>query len=468
MLNVDVIDAAREKSLLKEWFETTGWDIVSPDVPVLDAEEDDEGRSLLSVIAELSNRKADDIASRARVPDSGFTMDPRTGKDIKEGYAVAIYPDRSKEIAARSINRSVIQQYTKDNQDLLNQQGNMVGAWHDPESGMVWLDVSRVELDRRSAIDIAKEHDQNSIFDLGSGNVINTRGSGATSYPFVFTRTNTGSARHLPGKHNQKDHGFKKGEPKGPPTPAPPKDQSKWLFDQDKDLNEGADRVLAFGDFNDPVSDPLVAIGKRQGFDAKPTKGSVDDTIKNGGVEIHRGLIPHERSGKSSADLENEFVNGQYAPGKGNYGNGYYFSTSPGIAKMYSKAPVASTGYNAKGVSGGRVVRAALKPDAKVAHYEDIQKMKKEWYKKHRDKIHWDTHSTNYIVPKDKISPTVMDAVNDPGHFAAAMGYDAIRVPLKDRPTDRRNRANIKKKIGSDDLGDEIVVLNRGALVVDE
>lgn len=275
--------------------------------------------------------------------------------------------------------------------------------------------------------------------------------------------------RHLPGKHNQKDHGFKKGAPKGPPTPKPPNDQTKWALDQDKDLNEGKTLAFAYGDFNDPVSRPLVSIGKRQGFDAKPTKGSVDDTIANGGVEIHRGVIPNQRSGKSADKLEDEFKNGDYEPGTGNFGNGYYFSTSPGIAKMYSKAPVGTSngGYNAKQVEGGRVIRAALKPDAKVAHYEDIKKQQKEWRASKQKDVHYDTHSTGYIVPPGKISPIVTDGLNDPGHFAALMGYDAIRVPLKDRPQDRRNRAGIKKKIGSDDLGDEIVVLNRGALVVD-
>jgi hypothetical protein len=61
-----------------------------------------------------------------------------------------------------------------------------------------------------------------------------------------------------------------------------------------------------------------------------------------------------------------------------------------------------------------------------------------------------------------------MNAMNDPGHFAATLGYDAIIVPLKNRPNDSRNKARIQKKIGNNDLGDEIVVLNRGALVVDE
>jgi hypothetical protein len=243
-------------------------------------------------------------------------------------------------------------------------------------------------------------------------------------------------------------------------------DQSTWAEDVSRDMENDP---LRYGPdpFNNPVSSPLVAIAKKQGFDGLPQKGSVDDAIKAGGIEIHRGIISHEKSGTSAETLEDRMVNGSYEPGKGNYGNGYYFSTSKGIAEMYSKAPVSDKGYNAKAVSGGRVVRAALHKDAKVVDYTDIKEQHLAWRKARMDRIHWETYQTNFMIPEGKVSPELLAELNDPGHFAALMGYDAIRVPLKDRPSDRRNKARIKKKIGSDDLGDEIVVLNRTALVVD-
>lgn len=278
--------------------------------------------------------------------------------------------------------------------------------------------------------------------------------------------------RHLPGKHNQKDHAGKKSGPGlEVKTGPPPNDQSKWAFEQDKDLNIGAKRVLAYSDdFDDPVSRPLVGIAKRQGFDAKPTRGSVDDELAAGGIEIHRGMSTRKgtKDTTSGDQIHDKFMNGDYEPGTGNYGNGYYFSTESGIAKMYADAPIVRGGYNAKKTEGGKVVRAALKRDAKVVYYEDIQEQHKEWWKSNKGDVELNPYRTDFIIPKDKISPTAFDAMNDPGHFAALMGYDAIVVPLKNRPTDRRNKANIQRKIGSNDLGDEIVVLNRGALVVDE
>jgi hypothetical protein len=451
-IEAKVFSDAEEKALLKEWFETISWDVVSPGVPVLDPEEDDEGRSIVPLgPVEISNRKADDLSRRTKEPNGGFTVDPHAGKDLKEGYLVAIYPDRSRQV--RSLNREEIREYVRENEDLLIQSGHTVSAWHDPDTGYVWLDVSMVTSDKRDAIQLAKEFDRHSVFDLGTGNVINTEGAGNSSYPFVFARANPNHDKA--GKFAAKNG-----------TPVSGSDQTQWAIDTDRDLNKSS--PFDYGDFNDPVSRPLVGIATQQGFHGQPQKGSVDDAIKAGGTEIHRGIIPHEKSGTTAEDISEKMINGKYEPGTGNYGNGYYFSTSKGIADMYAGAPVAEKGYAAKPVKGGKVVRAALHKDAKIVDYETIKQQHQDWYKAHRDNIHFDTHSTNYIIPPGKISPRMMDGVNDPGHFAALMGWDAIRVPLKDRPSDRRNKARIKKKIGNDDLGDEIVVLNRTALVVDK
>lgn len=138
----------------------------------------------------VSDKKASNLAERVQEPDGGFTVNPRNGKDVNTGFAVAIYPERSKEIPHEIVNKDTIHQYVSDNKDLLRQDGNMVGGWHDPDSGNVWLDVSRVTGNKQEAIDLAKQHNQIAIFDLGSGNSINTGGTGRSSYPFVFTRAN--------------------------------------------------------------------------------------------------------------------------------------------------------------------------------------------------------------------------------------------------------------------------------------
>src|SRR6476469_1696570 len=224
-------------------------------------------------------------------------------------------------------------------------------------------------------------------------------------------------------------------------------------------------------DFSDPRSHQLMAIAKVQGFDGKPTMGSVDDAVANGALEVHRGLVPFGGSktvkAKTAEQMRDDFLGGAYESGTGNHGNGFYFTTSAGIAKMYSGASVSKAGYGAKAVSGGVTFRAALRKDAKVVSYKDIQAEQREWYAANKDRIYWDGYKTDFQIPKGKLSPTVGDSSMDPGLFAAMKGYDAIRVPLADRPSDRRNAAKIRKKIGDTDLGDEIIVINRTALIVE-
>lgn len=231
---------------------------------------------------------------------------------------------------------------------------------------------------------------------------------------------------------------------------------------------DGNNMPYDHGDINDPREHVLAYVSTLNGFDGKPTKGSVDEVVKAGGLEIHRGLIPNRRTGESAEVIEGRFRDGAYEPGRGNYGAGFYFTTQPGVAKMYASKPVADGGYNAKLAEGGLVVRAALRPGAKIIDYDSLHKEHSEWWQKSiKERIFWDTHSNNYQIPEGKVGPWVSDVAMDPGRFAALRGYDAIRIPLKNRDSDRRNKKRIQRAIGSDDLGDEILVLNRTALVVD-
>lgn len=273
------------------------------------------------------------------------------------------------------------------------------------------------------------------------------------------------NSRHLPGKHNQKDHGRPH---RALTNPKPPKDSTDWIYKQNRDLGEGKVGELSYGSWKDPVARPLVGIAKHQGFDGKPKKGDVDKVIAEGGLEIHRGVTGNSQAGVTAQDINDKLRDGPYEPGKGNYGNGYYFSTSPGIARMYADRPVASQGYKAKSVEGGIVQRAALPKDAKIIDYHEIGPMSVAWHQKHHGKVQFDPYATDFKIREGQMSPTAYDAMSDPGHFAAAMGFDAIRVPPRDRDRDLLNKSGILKFTKEDSLGDEIVVLNRSILVVEE
>jgi hypothetical protein len=221
--------------------------------------------------------------------------------------------------------------------------------------------------------------------------------------------------------------------------------------------------------WSDPRDHSMAGMAKITGMDGKPTKGDVDGTIAAGGREIHRGILPFRGAEgidpKSSEEIIDGFKNGPYEPGTGNHGSGFYFTTSPEMASYYAKGPVAREGFRAKPVKGGKTYRAALKPDAKVIDYGDLQNLQKTWFTENKSKLDNEYYKHDYKAEPGKIHPAILDHVNSPGAFAAMMGYDAIEVPLQYR-TDRRYKKRLQKLIGSEDLGNEIVVINRGALVV--
>lgn len=128
--------------------------------------------------ASVSDALASDLHNRLKEPDGGFTVDPRTGKDVTKGYAVAAFPERSKEIPLDQIQPSDIQSYADNNADVLGKEGHMLGGWHDPATSNVWLDVSIVTSSKSKAIRIAQETNQIAIFDLQSFESINTGGTG--------------------------------------------------------------------------------------------------------------------------------------------------------------------------------------------------------------------------------------------------------------------------------------------------
>lgn len=508
MIEAVVISAAEEKALLDEWFETVQFDFPSTGIPELKPERDDEesrsvedtyalqqwhsnggkppivDETILSALdpatrafydselefyngqvksgpapaIQFSKRKALDLVSRLKEPDSGFTVDPRTGKDLKSGYIVAMYEDRSN--STEEISPHWINEFAKANRDLLADTDNVVVAWREPDTDVVWFDVSKVVVDKRSAIDLAVQNGQEAILDLGTGNTINTSGSGRSSYPFVFTRANPHHDKL--GKFASKNGGGLAGAPHDITNDVAAKMMNGYaengLITQ-KDV-----------DFSDPRDHKLAALGKMQGFDKHPTKGDVDAEIAAGGTELHRGMLPFAGSKnakpESAEHIREELTDGPYEPGSGLHGNGYYFSSSEKYAAMYADTPVVKEGYFGKKVSGGVKLRAALKHDAKVIDYADLKVMQKEWQNKHKDDIDWDIISHDFQVKPGKMSPGVMDFANEPGKFAAMMGFDAIKVDLKHRKPDKTHASKIRKKIGTDDLGTEFVIINRGALVV--
>lgn len=106
---------------------------------------------------------------RLTEPDSGFTYQPFSKDEPREGFAVSIYPDRSWAGSVSDMSPATFVSFIMDNMDLLTQPGNYIGGWHDPVSHKVFLDVSRVVKSAAEAERLARENDQIAYFDLKGG-----------------------------------------------------------------------------------------------------------------------------------------------------------------------------------------------------------------------------------------------------------------------------------------------------------
>lgn len=102
-------------------------------------------------------------------PDGGFTYQPLTHDEPKEGFVVSTHPERSYAAEAQKLRFRDLVDYVTRNYDLLRSPDNYLGAWHDPASHKVYFDVSRVTRSRSEAEQLALGHDQIAYFDLGTG-----------------------------------------------------------------------------------------------------------------------------------------------------------------------------------------------------------------------------------------------------------------------------------------------------------
>lgn len=113
-------------------------------------------------------------------PDGGFTYQPTTKDEPKEGFALSVYPERSFATSLDKFSFDSLATYVAKNRSILSRSDHYVGGWHDPESNQIFLDVSIVTKDRKKAESLAKRHDQIAYFDLGKGKSV-TVNSKATS-----------------------------------------------------------------------------------------------------------------------------------------------------------------------------------------------------------------------------------------------------------------------------------------------
>ena len=93
-------------------------------------------------------------------------------------YAVSLYPERSLVLPGRLIDQGVLRRFIKDNQDLLTDPRNSIGIWYSESLDAVYLDVSATLPNKSEAISLGEWYNQEAIYDLGRGEVLETGGAG--------------------------------------------------------------------------------------------------------------------------------------------------------------------------------------------------------------------------------------------------------------------------------------------------
>lgn len=188
-----------------------------------------------------------------------------------------------------------------------------------------------------------------------------------------------------------------------------------------------------------PFGDPIIGrIASKHGFDGKPAVGTnqeLDAAIAEGGLELWRGYNKWiDRRTTDFVDIEQvrraqtEWREGEYKAGNGIYGQGVYTSVNSWTGSAYS------FGHDWNGDSGvlkWTTQRMVLSPEARV--------------------IDWDDPALG-ALPQFKF-----DASDnwDRGRMAAALGYDAMRIPEGNDDGS-----------GEDDV--QYVIFNRTALLVEQ
>jgi hypothetical protein len=180
----------------------------------------------------------------------------------------------------------------------------------------------------------------------------------------------------------------------------------------------------------------LARIVQMRGFDAKPDVVPTDefDQLSNesGYITLYRGIKPSENG--DAATFSDNLRNGEFYLGTGTLGNGMYATTSARTASTFALGMVGD---------GGIVVPMLVKPDARTIGLKELTKLQIAYFK-----------SLGYKNVEDGWGDRWNNGdwlgfiAEDPGRFAAMMGYDVV-VDSAYYPSDTI-----------------YLVLNRGALVV--
>ncbi len=93
-------------------------------------------------------------------------------------YVVDLFPERERLVAGAEVPAALLEQFIAANRDLLADPRNTVGTYFDEETGSSAVNVSTALPDRELALALARRHNQQFVFDLGTMGPIPIGGTG--------------------------------------------------------------------------------------------------------------------------------------------------------------------------------------------------------------------------------------------------------------------------------------------------
>jgi hypothetical protein len=193
---------------------------------------------------------------------------------------------------------------------------------------------------------------------------------------------------------------------------------------------------IDFSSFNkDGQNIYLKNILQAQGFNGKPKVVSAQEYKKyvdEGAVPIYRGVSSNKKA-EPGAFIEQYLRGDDPFVGKGMFGDGTYFASTRDVAESFAK-----TNIKGQKLRYGEVIDGVLNPQAKVVNIEDITRLSAQLFGNNKYDF-------------------AQDFYDDSSAIAAALGYDAIRIPTP------------VIKWGEPPIGsDYYIILNRTAVIVKE
>lgn len=114
----------------------------------------------------------DDLMARVSAPGGGFTYSPLDDAHRVEGLSLALHPELGVQLNAASMTAEDVARFALENAAALSEPGAHFGAWHDTDTGDVFLDVAHVVATTGEAESLGRERDQIAYYDLSKGETV--------------------------------------------------------------------------------------------------------------------------------------------------------------------------------------------------------------------------------------------------------------------------------------------------------